>query len=153
MLAAVHHASAGFGLAARAVGRLKERYYLEAAMATCALAAMADGEVALEPRYAIDAALRRDPLLALFPATQAAALLDDRLHRLRHDPVPTRAALGRRIARAARHPERALALARLAWQVLTARDRLRSHDLAELESLCYLLGVDVETVRRSALAV
>lgn len=138
---------------AEEVGRIMVRGYLQAAMAVCALAASADGEVGLEERYAIDAAMRRDPLLQRFTPDEAMAVLDDQLFRLRQNPEDTREALLDAIERAGHRPERAVALLRLAWSVITADGRIRRTELIEFETLCDLLDVDCEAIRASVLGV
>ena len=138
---------------AEGVARILARSYLQAAMAVCALAASADGEVGLEERYAIDAAIGDDPLLDRFPASQAVAVLDEQLFRLREDRATTREHLIHLIERAGRRPERAVALMRLAWNVIAADGRVRPAELEEFEMLCHLLEVDVETVRPSMLGL
>lgn len=138
---------------AEGVGRFMERGYLQAAMAVCALTASADGEVGLEERYAIDAAIRRDPLLQRFTPGQAVAVLDEQLFRLRQDPADTREALLDAIERAGRRPERAVALMRMAWSVIAADGRIRRAELIEFETLCDLLDLDCESIRSSVLGL
>ena len=135
------------------VGRFMVRGYLHAAMAVCALTASADGDVGLEERYAIDAGVRRDPLLQRFSPAQAVAVLDDQLFRLRQNPTETRAVLLDAVERAARRPERAVALMRLAWSVIAADGRIRRTELIEFETLCDLLDVDCEAIRASVLGI
>ena len=135
------------------VGQVLGRGYLHAAMAVCALTASADGDVGFEERYAIDAAVARDPALRCFASHQVVAVLDDQIARLRRDPTGARDNLLHVVARAGRQPERAVALARLAWHVITADERVRRSELAEFETLCDLLGVDVEGVRAAVLGV
>ena len=151
------HHQIGF-LAARALlaqglGRIMARGYLQAAMAVCALTASADGEVGLEERYAIDAAIAHDPLLACFAPAQAVAVLDDQLFRLRAEPAETRETLLGIVEKAGRRPERAVALMRLVWNVIAADDRVRPAELAEFETLCDLLEIDVETLRAPMLGL
>ena len=148
-----HHVDAVVGLLATSVGRFMERGYLHAAMAVCALAASAAGEVGFEERYAVDAALRHDPMLERHDAVHAIAILDDQLHALRRDPVGVRDALHQLVARAGRRPERAVALMRLAWNVITADDTVRRAELAEFELLCDLLGLDPEDLRAGLLGL
>jgi len=145
-------------VAARAViaegfGRIMARGYLQAAMAVCALTASADGEVGLEERYAIDAAIGRDPLLDVFTPAQAVAMLDEQLFRLRQNPAVTRETLLNVIERAGRRPERAVSLLRLAWSVIAADDKVRRTELIEFEMLCDLLEVDCENIRASVLGL
>ena len=140
-------------LLAQGLGRIMGRGYLQAAMAVCALTASADGEVGLEERYAIDAAIARDPLLERFAPAQAVAVLDDQFFRLRAEPAETRETLLGIVEKAGRRPERAVALMRLAWNVIAADDRVRPAELAEFETLCDILGVDVETSRAPMLGL
>lgn len=135
------------------LGRIMVRSYLQAAMAVCALAASADGEVGLDERYAIDDAILRDPLLQRFTSAQAVAVLDDQLFRLRQNPADTREVLLDVIERAGRRPERAVALMRLAWCVIAADGRIRPTELIEFETLCDLLDVDCEAIRASVLGL
>ena len=151
-----HHHDAGESVLAAvslAVGRLLDRGYLHAAMAVCALTASADGEVSFEERYAIDAALDRDPLLERFGTVQSLTVLDDQLARLREEPEGAREALLQVVERAGRRPDRAVALMRLAWEVITADDVIDPAELMEFEMLCDLLGVDPEEVRGEMLGL
>jgi len=138
---------------AEGVGRFMARGYLQAAMAVCALAASADGEVGLEERYAIDAAMARDPLLDRFTPAQAVSVLDEQLFRLRENPAVTREALLHIIERVGRRPDRAVSLMRLAWSVIAADDKVRRAELIEFETLCDLLDVDCENIRASVLSL
>lgn len=138
---------------AEGFGRIMARGYLQAAMAVCALAASADGEVGLEERYAIDAAMQRDPMLARFSPAQAVSVLDEQLFRLRSDPAMARESLLHIIERAGRRPDRAVALMRLAWNVIAADDKVRRAELIEFETLCDVLGVDCESIRTSVLSI
>jgi len=138
---------------AEGFGRIMARGYLQAAMAVCALTASADGEVGLEERYAIDAAIGRDPLLDVFTPAQAVAMLDEQLFRLRQNPAVTRETLLNVIERAGRRPERAVSLLRLAWSVIAADDKVRRTELIEFEMLCDLLEVDCENIRASVLGL
>ncbi len=154
---AVEHRYLGIVAARAAVaeglGRIMARGYLQAAMAACALVASADGEVGLEERYAIDAAIKRDPLLARFTPAQAVSILDEQLFRLRGDPAMTRENLLHSIERAGRRPDRAVALMRLARSVIAADGKVRRAELIEFEMLCDVLEVDCQSIRSCVLSV
>ena len=155
----IEHEHLGLGfLAARhavtdGIGRVMGRGYLHAAMAVCALTASADGSVGFEERYAIDAAMVRDPMLKRYTERQLVAVLDGQLDRLRRDPEGARDDLLHLVARAGRRPEHAVTLCRLAWDIITADDRVRRAELTEFETICELLEIDVESVRGAMLGV
>ena len=80
-------------------------------------------------------------------------MLDDQLFRLRAEPAETRETLLGIVEKAGRRPERAVALMRLVWNVIAADDRVRPAELAEFETLCDLLEIDVETLRAPMLGL
>jgi tellurite resistance protein TerB len=155
----IEHGHFGLGfLAARhavaeSVGRVLGRGYLHAAMAVCALTASAEGSVGFEERYAVDAAMVRDPLLKRFSEGPIVTVLDDQLERLRRDPEGARDDLLHLVERAGRRPEHAVSLARLGWDIITADGSVHRAELAEFETICDLLEVDVEGVRGAMLGV
>ena len=67
------------------VRQFHNRDFLKAAMAVCALAAVADNEVKLSERYQIDAILAKEPALLAFDANKATDTLYAYIHDLQTD--------------------------------------------------------------------
>ena len=77
-------------LFARDVSGIRDKDFLKAAMAACALTILADGDSALSERFAIDDLLARMERLQLYDPQKAIAILDDFVYRLRSDEAKSR---------------------------------------------------------------
>ena len=67
------------------VSRYQDKDFLKAAMAVCALTAMADDEVKLAERSSINLAIRTEPALQAFDVDKASAILDDYIEGIERD--------------------------------------------------------------------
>jgi tellurite resistance protein len=65
--------------------RYQSKEFLKAAMAVCALTAIADGEVSLSERYSIDQAIANEPALRPFDTAKAVRILDDYIFAIREE--------------------------------------------------------------------
>ena len=65
--------------------RYQNKDFLKAAMAVCALSAIADGDVSLSERYSIDHAIANEPALQPFDAATAIRILDDYIFAIREE--------------------------------------------------------------------
>ena len=124
------------------VQRYRNKDFLKAAMAVCALAANADNEVNLSERYSIDRALANEPLLNLFDAAKAVRIFDSYLHALRENGATAREVLDNKVRRFAGSHKRSRTLMRVAYLIIIADQEIIAAERAEFDRLCALLDLD-----------
>ena len=81
------------------VERYQNKGFLKAAMAVCALTALADGRVSLSGRYRIDAIIETMERLRIYDPHKAVAILDDFFDDLRSDRERAASVLEQKIGR------------------------------------------------------
>ncbi len=124
------------------VQRYRNKDFLKAAMAVCALAANADDDVNLAERYSIDRALEIEPALKYFNAAKAVRILDDYIHALREDGAAAKAVLDNKVRRFAGDHKRSRTLMRVAYVIIAADQQIIAAERAEFDRLCALLDLD-----------
>jgi tellurite resistance protein TerB len=100
--------------------RYWDKPFLKAAMAVCALASYADGEVSLSERYRVDAILGAVERLRVHDPHKAVDIMDDYLEHLRTEPERWEDVLRGKIARYADDYKAARTLLRIAFLVISA---------------------------------
>jgi tellurite resistance protein TerB len=123
------------------VERYQNKGFLKAAMAVCALTALADGTVSLSGRYRIDAIIATMDRVRIYDPHKAIAILDDFLDDLKTDREHAAAVLERKIARYAADYKSARTLLRIAYLVLTADGAISPAKTASFNEICVSLGV------------
>ena len=123
------------------VERYQNKGFLKAAMAVCALTAMADGRVSLSGRYRIDAIIETMEGLRIYDPRKAIAILDDFLDDLRSDRERAASVLEHKIERYAADYKSARTLLRIAYLVLTADGAISSAQTSAFNEICGSLGV------------
>ena len=130
----------------REVDRYRNKEFLKAVLAVCAIAARANPTISLEARFRIDRILDRVDLVELFDRDKVTRILNDYIHWLTADRVLAGAVLHAKVARMAGDRKKARTLLRVAYLVMSAGEMMTAGEHAELDRLCRLLALDPATV-------
>lgn len=122
----------------------RDRAFLEASMAACALAVMADGEVSLSERYRVDALLERLERLNHYDPHKAIALMNRHIEDLRGDHDLARTNLLGRVESVAGDQEAALVIPRMAKAVMLSDGEITGAEKQELTAICEALGQSLD---------
>ena len=128
------------------VERFQNKPFLKAAMAVCALCAMADGTVSLSERYRVDAILEALEELRIHDPRKAVALLNEYLFSLATDGERATAVLQGKISRYAGNYKAARTLLRIAYLVITADGEISPAEQRTFDSIAAQLAIDSEAV-------
>jgi tellurite resistance protein TerB len=128
------------------VERYQNKGFLKAAMAVCALTALADGRVSLSGRYRIDALIETMESLRIYDPHKAIAIFDDFLDDLKGDHDRAAAVLEQKIGRYARDYKSARTLLRIAYLVLTADGAISQQRMLVFNEICLSLSVDPKEI-------
>lgn len=123
------------------LARHRQRPFLEAAMAACALIASADDEVSFSERARMDAVLESLAELRIFDPHQAVDLFNARLEALQADREAGRAEAFEAIRRGAAEDGAAELLVRICVAIGLADGKLVSHERAMLGLICAALNL------------
>ena len=139
-------------LFARDASSIRDKDFLKAAMAACALTILADGDSALSERFAIDDLLARMERLQLYDPQKSIAILDDFVYRMRSDQATSRHILLAKIERLAEEREAAELIPQIVTTVALADGKVSAHEFAMLRHICALLQVDSAEYEEALLA-
>ncbi len=128
------------------VSRYQDKDFLKAAMAVCALAAMADDEVKIEERCCINLAIRTEPALQAFDVDKASAILDDYIEGLERDGDAAKQVLSEKVRRVSSDHKRARTIMRVAYLIITSDYDVDERELAEFRRLCGLLELEPDEI-------
>jgi len=128
------------------VRRYQNKDFLKAAMAVCALAANADGEVSIAERYSIDHAIANEPALQEFDGAKAIGLLDGYIYALRQEGASANEILSNKVERMAGDHKRSRTLMRVAYLIITADREIQDGEMDEFGRLCGLLDLEPRQV-------
>ncbi len=128
------------------VRQFHNRDFLKAAMAVCALAAVADDEVKPSEHHRVDHVLATEPALRVLDAEKAADTLFAYIYALRTDGPSAAEVLDRKVRRMAGNRKRARTLMRVAYLVITADDEIHHKEREEFRRLCHLLDLEPRQV-------
>ena len=137
------------------IGRLKEslgaqaerhrnRPFLEATMAACALVAYADEDVSLSERFQIDQVLERLDRLKIFDPHDGVNFFNEVVEKLKDAPEEASETALRRIAGFAGDPESARMLVRVCHAVSWADGDVSEAERARIDEVCSVLGLVYE---------
>lgn len=126
--------------------RYQNKEFLKAAMAVCALAAIADGEVSLSERYSIDQAIASEPALRPFDTATAVRILDDYIFAIREEADTAKEVLYNKVRRIAGDPKQARTLMRVAYLIIVADQQIREAEKEEFVRLCGLLNLEPDQI-------
>ena len=128
------------------VSRYQDKDFLKAAMAVCALTAMADDEVKLEERCSINLAIRTEPALQAFDVDKASAILDDYIEGLERDGDAAKQVLSEKVRRVSSDHKRARTIMRVAYLIITSDYDVDEREFAEFRRLCDLLELEPDEI-------
>src|SRR5712692_9457577 len=123
------------------VERYQNKAFLKAAMAACALTALADGRVSLSGRYRIDAIIETMERLRIYDPRKAIEMLDEFLDDLRGDRGRAVPVLEHKIARFAADYKSARTLLRISYLVLAADGAISPSGRQTFDQICIMLAV------------
>ena len=137
------------------IGRLKEslgaqaerhrnRPFLEATMAACALVAYADETVTFSERSQLDQALERLTQLKIFDPHEGVNVFDETIEALKADPDAGKTAVLARVRRFADDPEAARLLVRVCHAISWADGDVSADERARIDEVCATLGLAFE---------
>ncbi len=128
------------------IPRYRDKEFLKAAMAVCALSANADDEVNFSERFSIDQALAHEPTLQMFNASKAVKILNDYIFALRQEGDRAKQILYEKVRRMAGDHKKSRTLLRFAYLVITADHEVHEKEKQEFARLCALLHLQPEQV-------
>lgn len=122
--------------------RNRNRPFLQATMAACALVATADGEVALSERIRVDQILDTLEELKVFDPHDGVDLFNRYSEAILHSPEEGRAQAHRLVQAVTRKSETAALLVRICLAVSEAKGEKSLVDQIEIVMLCSVIGVE-----------
>lgn len=121
--------------------RQRNRPFLEATMAACALVSIADGDISLSERIKVDQILETLEALKIFNPHEGVELFNDFVDAIRKSPRLGRERAIAALTEVAKNPEDARLLIRVCCAVSEADGAMGLSDQIEIVSLCSLMGV------------
>jgi tellurite resistance protein TerB len=128
--------------------RYRNKDFLKAVLAVCALAAHADSKVGLATRYRVDDVLDRLDLIQLFDRAKVNEVLDDYIYGIDQDAAAAAEILHAKIQRIAGDHKKARTLLRIAYLIIIADDLVTPAEQAEFNRLCQILAIDPALVTK-----
>lgn len=132
------------------VNRYQDKEFLKAAMAVCALTALADEEVKLQERRDIDHAIRTEPSFVAFDIDKANEILDGYVAELTRNGEAAKQVLYDKVRRTAGDHKKARTLMRVSYLIITADHEIDDKEMAEFRRLCGLLELEPDEVWQNA---
>ena len=124
------------------VRRFGDRDFLKAAMAVCALAAMADGKVNPAEHEQIRKVLETEPALKELNADKALDTIFEYIYALRTHGKEAEDILRKKVRRMTGIHKRVRTLMRVAYLVIIADGEIRDGERVEFQRLCELLDLE-----------
>jgi len=125
--------------------RYHNRHFLNAAMAACAVVAMADGTVSFRQRIRVDQVMETLDALKVYDPHEGVDLFNQFVAALLDSPEDGRArAIAAISDEVSQDPEKAALLIRICIAVSEVDGRIPSIEQSEIEALCQLLEVNPE---------
>ena len=126
--------------------RYQSKPFLKAAMAVCALAALADDDYSFSERGQVDTVLETMGNLKFHDPHKAATIFEGFIYHLRTDHDAAAKVLAAKVARHAGNYKEARTLLRIAGMIINADGMVTSEERAVFDELCDVLGVDPDEV-------
>ncbi len=120
--------------------RHRNRPFLEATMAACALVAYADEDVSLSERFQIDQVLERLDRLKIFDPHDGVNYFNEVVEKLKAAPEQGTETALQRIAPFAGDPESARMLVRICHAISWADGEISDAERARIDEVCEVLG-------------
>lgn len=128
------------------VRHFHNRDFLKAAMAVCALAAVADDEVKPSEHYRINAILAEEPALLVLDTKKAIDTLYAYIHALETDKTSAAEVLYKKVRRMRGNHKQARTLMRVANLVIAADGKVNHKERAVMWRICDMLKLDPREV-------
>jgi tellurite resistance protein TerB len=128
------------------VERYEDKDFLKAAMAVCALTAVADNEITLSEHHRIGYALAMVPALRVLDAEKAIDILYEYIYALRTHGDAAAEILRNKVKRMSGDYKRSRTLMRVCYMVITADGKIEDEERAEFSLLCGLLDLEPQQV-------
>ena len=128
--------------------RYRNKDFLKAVLAVCALSAHADSKIGLATRYRVDDVLDRLDLIQLFDRAKVNEVLDDYIYGIDQDAAAAAEILHAKIQRIAGDHKKARTLLRIAYLIIIADDLITPAEQAEFNRLCQILAIDPALVTK-----
>ena len=126
--------------------RYRNRDFLKAMMAVCALTALADGDFNISEKYEVERIIDTTDVLRVFDSKKVVGIFDDYVHAIRNeDPARVLKVLNNKIARFALDYKGSRSLLRAAYLVMAADGEITGQELAEFNRIALLLEHHPET--------
>jgi tellurite resistance protein TerB len=126
----------------RELERYRNKDFVKAVVAVCALTAAADPKISLATRYRVDAVLDRLDLVQLFDRAKITELLDEYIAAFGADPDRTAEILHNKIRRVAADYKKSRTLLRIAYLIIVADGVVTPAEQAEFNRLCGMLSIE-----------
>ncbi|MCH7889084.1 MAG: tellurite resistance TerB family protein [Proteobacteria bacterium] len=128
------------------VDRYQSKEFLKAAMAVCALTAMADEEVKIEERCGINYAIRTEPAFRSFDVEKATQIMDEYIIAIGRDHQLAKPVLYGKVRQMAGDRKLARTLMRVSYLIITADHDVDEREVGEFKRLCRVLDLDPDNV-------
>jgi tellurite resistance protein len=122
--------------------RFRNRHFLEATMAASALLALADQEILMSERLALDFVLENVTELEIFDVHKAVDLFRDYAEAIQKDPVKGRDEVFKAITRSAKDEHEAEIIIRACILIAKADGAISEAERETIGELCQVLTVD-----------
>jgi tellurite resistance protein TerB len=120
--------------------RYRNRDFLKAMMAVCALTALADGEFNIAEKYEVERIIDTTDVLRVFDSKKVVGIFDDYVHAIRNEERGrVQKVLNNKIARFATDYKGSRTLLRAAYLVMAADGEITADELAEFNRIALLL--------------
>jgi tellurite resistance protein len=130
----------------REVERYRNKDFLKAVLAVCALSARANPTIALDTRYRIDRILDSLDLVELFDRHKVTEILNDYIYAFEEDRARAVEVLDAKVRRIVGDHKKSRTLLRIAYLIMMADERMSASEQAEFDRLCQLLSIEPEVV-------
>ena len=128
------------------VRHFHDRDFLKAAMAVCALSAVANDEVKPSEHHQINDVLAEEPALRALDSKKAIGTLYDYIQALQTDKTPAAEVLYKKVRRIRGNHKRARTLMRVFYLVIAADGEVNHKERAVLWRICDMLNLDPREV-------
>ncbi len=126
----------------REAERYRNKDFLKAVLAICALAARANPTISLATRYRIDHILDSLDLVELFDRHKVTEILDDYIYAFEENRARAVEVLDAKVRRMAGDRKKSRTLLRIAYLIMMADDLMSPSEQAEFDRLCALLSIE-----------
>ncbi len=126
----------------------RDREFLKAAMAACALTAYADGKVSYSERHKVEDILECLRWLLVEDANKAMETFESFVTALEDNTLVAEKVLLGKLRRMAADPEAADLIVHIALEVIHADDHFNRAERLQLTEICHVLGLNAEDYGR-----